>query len=73
MFGFPHGSNLKSSEAWFRIATAVAAAMNLAFIYQLYLSPDGDRWHGALLGWILWNLFPATLFGIAALLRKEGR
>jgi hypothetical protein len=47
--------------------------MNLSYVKQLYtISPQGG-WDGALVGWIAWNLLPATLFGIAAALKKQGK
>lgn len=75
-FGYMLGGGTRDrmpSQLWLRAALAVTIAMNLGFASVVHRSSEPLRWGSVFIGWIFWNLLPATLIGIAAVLRKQGR
>lgn len=72
---FPSPEGLKRSQLAWRFALLTAIGMNATFVKTIYHSPPAG-WEGALgilIGFLAWNLLPATLFGIASVLRKQER
>jgi hypothetical protein len=67
--------NVKPSTGVFGFAVCVAVAMQIGFAQTVVASGGfaGQRPLPLILGWVTWNLFPATLFAISRLLRRAGR
>lgn len=67
--------SVKPSTSFFGFAVCVATGMQVGFAQTLMASGGVARHKPAplILGWVMWNLLPATLFGISRLLRRAGR
>jgi hypothetical protein len=59
------------------LALVFAVGMNLEFIHtvwrDIYVNYHRPAFITLPLYWLLWNVLPLTLFGLARLLRKQGR
>jgi hypothetical protein len=67
--------NVKPSRGVFGFAVCVAVAMQIGFAQTVMGSGgfSGQKKLPLILGWVTWNLLPATLFAISTLLRRGGR
>ncbi len=69
--------SVKPSKSIFAFALVVAVGLNLEFIHAVWLDVYVNGHHAKfptlLLYWLLWNVFPFTIFGIGKLLHKEGK
>jgi hypothetical protein len=67
--------NVKPSTSVFGLAVCVAIGMQVGFAQTVMASGGsaGQRTLPLILGWVAWNLLPATLFAISRLLRRAGR
>jgi hypothetical protein len=68
---------VKPSKSMVAFALVIAVGLNLEFIHTVWLDAfvNDHRVNFATLPlyWLLWNLFPLTIFGIGRLLRKQGK
>jgi hypothetical protein len=71
----PRPEGLKRSQLAWRFALLTAIGMNATFVKTIYHSPPAgsEDVPGIVIGFLAWNLLPATLFGIASVLRKQER
>jgi len=67
--------SVKPSTSVFGFAACVAVGMQVGFAHAVIASGGfaGQRLLPLILGWMTWNLLPATLFAIGRLLRRAGR
>jgi hypothetical protein len=72
-FGFGPRKGVKASKSLFWFALLTAVGMSIQFFLTVWNIPESVRPASLLFYWCLWLLLPITLFGISALLKKDGR
>jgi hypothetical protein len=73
MSGFGPRKAVKASKSLFWFAFLTAVGMSIQFFLTIRKTPESVHPASLLFYWCLWLLLPITLFGISALLKKDGR